>query len=325
MSKGKVVSMVEAMETKAMETQVEQAVTTEDFSKNKDMFEYVMQNVQKIGNKHFVFIPLKLLFIDTDYQRSENISKAKISKLVNKWNANKMDPIRVSIHPEEYRGAIIDGCHRFFAAELMRLKGLECEVMWLSEDPTERKLEEATLFATQFDETDRLTPQEKHKSNCLRKVKENLILQKMIEKYDILLKPEKGRGRAKIGHLAGFSAALDIAKLGESLLDNTFNIVCSARWNFAINGFSSNVLRAVSNILRLHPDYETEIIDAMIKYFVKIEPEKYVAEAMTKYPERKIKEGMLLVLEDYVCETLDIARVYNGGKVQQAMSAVNAA
>ena len=288
---------------------------------NEELFNLTMQNIQQIGNKKLVYIPLKLLFIDTGYQRSEHISKAKISNLVNKWNGNKMDALRVSIHPEENRFAIIDGCHRFFSAEILELKGLECEVLTLSSDPTERRVQEAALFATQNDETDKLTPLEKHKANCLRGIKENIVLQKIIDKYDVLLKPEKGRGRAKVGHLAGFSAALQVAKIGESVLDNTFNIINSSRWNLAINGFHSNVIYSISCALRLHPAYTTEAVQALIDYCIQIEPEKFMAEAITQYPERKIKEALVLVMEDKVCEALNIPRVYFGGDLKQAIAA----
>lgn len=292
---------------------------------SQELFNLTKQNIQQIGTKKLVYIPLKLLFIDSSYQRNEHISKGKINNLVNKWNNNKMDPLRVSIHPEENRFAIIDGCHRFYAATALNFTGLECEVVYLSEDPTERRIQEATLFSTQNDEIDKLTPLEKHKANCLRGIKENITLQKIIDKYDVALKPEKGRGRGKIGHLAGFSAALQVARIGEKVLDDTFNVIGSARWNLAINGYHSDVIRSISSAIRLHPTHTTEVVQTLINYCIKIEPEKFMAEAMTKYPERKAKEAYVLTLEDKVCEALNIPRIYFGGDIKQAITSVSAA
>lgn len=299
--------------------------TVAKVNSNQELFNLTKQNIQQIGKKKLVYIPLKLLFIDSSYQRNEHISKGKITGLVNKWNDNKMDPLRVSIHPEENRFAIIDGCHRYYAANALNFTGLECEVMFLSEDPTERRIQEATLFATQNDETDKLTPLEKHKANCLRGIKENITLQKMIEKYDIALKPEKGRGRGKIGHLAGFSAALQVARISEQVLDDTFNVIGSARWNLAVNGYHSDVIRSISSTIRLHPAHATEVVQTLVDYCIKVEPEKFMAESMTKYPERKTKEAYILTLEDKVCEALNIPRVYFGGDVKQAIAVVTAA
>ena len=300
-------------------------VTVAQVNDNEELFNLTTQNIQQIGKKKLVYIPLKLLCIDSGYQRDEHISKGKISNLVNKWNDDKMDPLRVSIHPEEKCFAIIDGCHRYYAASALNFAGLECEVMFLSSNPAERRVQEATLFATQNDETDKLTPLEKHKANCMRGIKENVYLQKMVDKYNIALKPERGRGRAKINHLAGFSAALQASKISEQHIDNIFNIIVSARWNLATNGFHSYIIRTISRVLRLHPAYTNEIVQTLIDYCIKIEPDSFLAEATVAYPERKIEEACVLTMEDKVCKALNIPRVYFGGNIKQAIAVVTAA
>lgn len=278
----------------------------------KRLFNWTMENCQRIGSKVFVFIPTELLFVDPRFQRVEESSKAKIRTLANNWDDNKMDALKVSAHPETFNFSIIDGYHRFSAGKMKEFTGFSCElIQGLSASPEERLIQEATLFATQTDEVDCLTPMMKHKANVVRGIKENVIVQSLVDKYGINLKPVTSRGRTKIGYLAGFSQALHIAKASDTILDRIFNIICEAKWNLAKNGFSANVLAPLSNMLSLHNgDYD----HVFINYFRDIEPDKFFAEAKVKYPERKEKEALTLLLEDKICEA-GAERVYYGGNV----------
>lgn len=277
------------------------------------LFNWTMENCQRIGNKVFVFIPTELLVVDPRFQRVEESSKTKIRDLANKWDDNKMDALKVSAHPDTFEFSIIDGYHRFSAGVMKEFTGFSCELLQgLSDNPEERLIQEATLFATQTDEVDILSPVMKHKANVIRGVKGNVALQELVEKYSISLKKPGARGRAKIGYLSGFSAALKIANSDETKLDRIFEIICESRWNLATNGFSSYVLDVLKNIMLLH---NTNYDAAIVKYFRNIEPEQFFSEAKAKYPERKTNEALTLFLEDVVCEA-GATRVYFGGRVQ---------
>lgn len=288
-----------------------------------EMFSQTMASKIKVGNKYYAYVPLKRMYVDEDYQRQT--SKAKVRKLAEKWNINKMDALRVSPHPEEGKFSIIDGSHRFHAAQMNGEKFLACEIiMGLSDDPAKRKVEEAKLFSTQGDEVNRLTPQEKHKANVLLGVKENVIVDNICEKYDIPYKPDSARGGHLKGVLAGFAEALRIAKVyGEKLLDEVFYVICESRWNMAYKGMGNAILRSLTNILVLHPDFKAEIKFELIKLFTPIEPEKLLADAMSKYPERKEIERLTLYLEDYLIGEIDgMYRVYSGGNISGYLKAI---
>ena len=288
--------------------------------KNDDnrLFKLTVSNIQQIGNKKYVNMPMELMFIDEQYQRGTVTSKLKIRNLANKWNDAKMDSLKVSIHPEEGRFAIIDGMHRYKAAEIIGKTELNCEVIELSGDPKVRLVQEATLFATQMDEVDNLTPVEKHSANCLRGVIENVILQEVLDFYNIPLKTNPSHGRVKIGHLAGFTSALAIAKKnGKGRLDSIFYVITGARWDIASKGTSSLVIQSIDAMLKLHPDHEEEIKQKLIEMFKPIQPEKFFASAMDTYPERKEKERLVLYLEDKICDELNIEHVYHGGNVKE--------
>ena len=285
----------------------------------KELYDSSISNIQDIGGKKYASVSVKALLVDSDYQRDEFLSHVKVSTLIYKWNPNKMDALRVSNRKDEKAFAVIDGCHRLLAAKYLGMKYVPCEILDLSDDPKQRQIEEARLFATQNDELDKLTPLQKHKANCLCGVKENLFVQKMIEKYDIKVKTNCGRGYGKIGELTGFSQALKIAKANEKLLDHTLNILYSARWNISHVGLGNFTLSAVSNVLRLHAECTEDVKEILINSLIKITPEQFIANSRAKYPERKDVEAITLTMEDIVCEVLGIPRVYNGGNVKAAM------
>lgn len=289
-----------------------------------EMFSQTMASKIKVGNKYYAYVPLKRMVVDEDYQRQT--SKAKVRKLAEKWNINKMDALRVSPHPEEGKFSIIDGSHRFHAAQMNGEKFLACEIiMGLSDDPAKRKVEEAKLFSTQGDEVNRLTPQEKHKANVLLGVKENVIVDNICKKYDIPYKPESARRGGNIkGVLTGFAEALRISKkYGEEMLDAIFYILCESRWDMAYKGMGSVILNSLANILALHPGFKEDIKFELINLFTPIEPEKLFADAMSKYPERKEVERLTLYLEDYLIgEINDMYRVYSGGNINGYLKAI---
>lgn len=284
---------------------------------NKKLYDVTMRNIKSIGCKFFVDIPVELLYSDERFQRVVESSGKKIRLIKENWNVNKLDALKVSPHSEQCMFSVIDGHHRLQAAKLCGIEYLPCEViLGLSANTVERLVQEAEIFATQDDEVEKLTPQQKHKANLILGVKKNVILQKIADKYEIKLRPSaKGRGLTKIGYLQGFTTALDVANYGEEYLDRVFNILTKARWNLATNGFCTQTIHATWNILRLHKNEIDTVHNGMIEYFKMIQPEQFLAEAMAKYPERKRTERNTMLLEDFLVENYGIEKVYYGGIV----------
>jgi len=293
-------------------------------NENKRLWDLTMSNIQKIGGKHYVFVPMELLFIDDRFQRVDENSKTKVNQLVRNWDINKMDSLKGSVHPEELRISVIDGYHRVMAAKALKLPGLEVEILNnMPENPEERLIKEATYFATQGDEVSKLTPVQKHKANVLRGVKENVIVNEMIDQYHINLKKNPSHGRVAAGELAGFTTALVIARNnGKEMLNTVLSILCEARWNLSKNGLSANALATVYNMLRLHPEHKKEIGVVLISLFTSIEPDQLFAQAYAKYPNRGEKERILMYVEYMVCTELGIPRTYNGGNLQSVLAKI---
>ena len=308
------------MAVKKVSTMLKEQI--EKKNSKQQLWDLTMSNIQRIGNKQFVFVPMDLIFIDERFQRVEETSKGKINQLVRNWNDNKLDALKGSLHPEELRISIIDGYHRVMAALILGLPGLIVEVLQnMPDDPKERLIAEATLFATQTDDVNTLTPVQKHKANVLRGVKENVIVSEAAAKYHITLKKNPSHGRVQAGQLAGFTMALGVAKTsGKEMLETVFGILCETRWDTARSGLSSNAIHAVYNILRLHPEHKTEIYKTLVEVLTPMEPDQLFAQAYAKYPTRKERERILLFTEDIICEKLKISRVYHGGSVTTALT-----
>lgn len=289
----------------------------------ENTYNLIMANTIPVGNKRYanILTDEDVIFADKRIQRDNDTSRAKkkIRNLAENWDINKMDALKVVPHPEEHRFSLVDGYHRLSAAIINGEKSLVCEIITgLSDDPEERIIQEATLFATQNDEVDVLAPIERHKANVLRGIPENVIIDELCNKYGIALKKNPSHGRTQVGQLAGFTMALQITKTAEKeIIDKTFYVLCESRWNISKLGLSSNAIHMVANILKLHPEYRDEICSLLIKEFTPIEPEQCFSNAYSKYPARKEKERNLLYLEDVVCENLGITRVYSGGKVRK--------
>ena len=158
--------------TKTSKKEIESAA---EIKAREALFQLTLSNVQKIGNKHFVSVPLSLLFVDEAFQRMDDSSPRVINRLVENWDDNKMDALRVSPHYETNNFSIIDGFHRYTAASEKGIQNLTVEVLQgLSSDVQERLVQEATIFATQNDESESLTIVQKHKANVLRGIQDTL-------------------------------------------------------------------------------------------------------------------------------------------------------
>ena len=288
------------------------------------LYNVVMSNTKKVGKKEYADIPVELLFADELFQRVGSSSKRKIKELADKWNPDKMDALKVVPHPEEKRFSVVDGYHRLSAAIIIGQPSLECEIiMGLSTVPSKRLIQEATLFATQNEEVDTLSPVECHKANVLRGVSENIIVEELINKYHINLKTNPSHGKVQMGQLAGFTMALSVARVsGKATLNDVFDILCQSRWNLSTSGLGSNAIHVVYNLLRLHPEHKEAVRQSLVHIFEGIEPNGLFYKAYAKYPARKERERILLYAEDLVCEELGIARVYYGGSVSDVLKRI---
>ena len=276
------------------------------------LYNMAVNNMQTIGKKKFVCVPLELLATDRRYQRDALTKESKIKFLVDNWNADLMDPIRVSPHPEEAMFYIVNGFHRVEAMRRMGCGDIEAEVLIdMPSDPEQRLIAEAKLFGNQLKAVDMLTAVQSHNANVLAGVSANILLERIVEKYNVNMKPANCKAREKrVNTVTAFVTALNAAKKGEQLLDDIFDIICYAGWNMGTDGFTQYVIQSLSNILSMHPDMRDASKTALKAYFRTREAELILAEAIVKYPLRKKGAQMTLFLEDYLHTTIGMPYVY---------------
>lgn len=310
-------------------------ITPETFRNNKMAYDLVIKNCQTIGGKRFCYIPLDLLEIDEDYQRIFCISMDKVHALTRKWDANKCDPILVAPHPETNTFSVIDGSHRMLVAGALHMEGIVAVLADdLSDDPTERKIQEAELFSEQETNTDHLSPSHKHKAYVVRGIKKYCVLDKCIQGRRLLLNAHELKNMSKEKQdalrasdycvLTGYNAAVQAAAMtnGEETLTNIFNIIEEAGWHGATNGYGANVIVPVKSILNLH-DNDPKVIKAIIGFFKPMEPDTFFAKAHAKYEGRKEKERLTMYLEEEVAKRLGIQPLYTGGDMRKVTSILN--
>ena len=287
------------------------------------MFDGIMANAQKIGNKYFATIYTSLLTTDPTYQRSEVIDPRKVQRLADSWEDGLCDPVQVSPHPEEHKFYAYDGLHRILVQSGMGRTMIVCEInMGLANmEPEARRLEEARLFAKQYDCVDRLSVMQRHKVNVLLGVHENVYVHNLCVKYGISDDKTGLSSRSKaVKTLTGLNKALLIAKKKENYLDDTFNVVCNCGWKTSNDGFKGYVLYAFEHIFASHPDRRSEVAKALIEWLrpegktKKGISEKLVeAEAVSKYITYGDKSiAMTLYMEDYLHREIGLPYTYTG-------------
>lgn len=322
-------------DTLANGTVTENKVITPEAFRNKAAYETVMNNCQTIGGKRFCCIPLGMLEIDEDYQRVYCINMEKVRALVRKWNPNKYEAILVSPHPETSSFAGIDGSHRVLAAGNRGATTILAVLAeGLSDNPTERKIQEAELFSDQGKDNDRLTPAHKHRAYVTRGINKYCIVERCLQGRKLLLnnyelknmtqEKQDALKAADYKVLTAYSDIVTVAALtnGEETLTNILDIIEKSGWHTAPNGYCSNIIRSLKQVLNIH-DNNPQTVNAIISYFKYTEPDTYIAKARAKYENRRRVEALTMYLEEEVAKRLGIQPLYTGGDLRKVTSAIN--
>lgn len=285
------------------------------------LYDLAMQNITEVGNKgmgsvkRFALVPVELLRINDEYQRTETVSMKKVKWLVDNWDENASDPIKTSPHPETHTLDVVDGIHRLTAAKMRRQSYIVCEIIDFTNLPLDQRVKaEAQLFSGQTKGKNPLSPIERHKANLLLGDPDCTALQKILDKYELVLNQDrKGHrgGRSKKGKFAAYSASLGLIRTyGAEILDIAVDILCNASWNLATDGFSQRNVRSIARLMTLHPEHVEEIRAAMIAYLTPMQPMELASSAHAAYPRRKEEERMIMFLEDVMADQIGFEKVY---------------
>ena len=284
------------------------ATTATENDSLADLFDNTEDNVQRIGEMEIASIPLKLCEIDPSYQRVETYTESAVNNIAAHWDNTKVGLPKVSRHPEEKRYYVIDGMHRLFAARKIGKKNLTCEIVTLSNNPMERRKQEATLFIGQI-EVDIMKPMDQHKAKVMMGIPEYVEVDDIIKNTDgVEFKTRNGKGLGKPTHLTGYKEFVRLCKgRGKEHCQDVLDALIGAGWNMFGNGLGNRPLRMVSNVLFMHKgdEVKAEIARILRNYEVNL----FLSKARGEYPECKPTQAATLYLEDYVCTNLNIPRL----------------
>lgn len=289
----------------------ETGIISED---QKILFESTMNNMKECGRKgngkFTCSIPVSLLKIDPAYQRISTRTKAKLKKLASNWNEDKLTPIIVVPHPEEYCFYIIDGYGRLIVSTTMlsiTYKSLDAIVLTrVPKDKKERQKFEAELFIGQGSEVERITPVQMHNARLLIGDIAAINLQELLDTYAVSYVSTSGqRDKAVLG---SYDTAYHISKRnGKKCLEFIFSIIENAGWKNETNGYSKTIMNGLKNIWNAYPT--PELHNKMHMYFSdtlrETDPSGLISKAKARYPERSDKVIVALYLADMLIQNMN--------------------
>lgn len=263
-----------------------------------------------------VTVPLSCCYVDKRYQGMR--MHKHLDKLINKWDLRKLGPITIVPHPEEYRFAIVDGQGRFLVAPMKGLDRLNATVLMdAPEDEEERLKFEAERFIGQDEETEEVKQVEKHLARVLLKEEAAMIIERLLKKYDVKFLATKGSRKESV--LGSYPNTYGIALThGGKCLDFAFSIIENAGWHKEKNGYSTFVMNSLKEVWVAHPMERDRMHCYLSENLRQIDPEKFGANAISKYPKREKRAACILYMEDIVCDGLCIEkRIYKLNKSEK--------
>lgn len=246
-----------------------------------------MNTCIEIGNKVFCCIPLTMLRIDHDtYQRPLHKT---CNQIIENWDDDKCDPITVNYRSDGYF-YVIDGQHRTEAARKLGIDFLVCNVfVGLS------IVQEAEIFAGQFDGKTKLSPIDSFKANIVRGEKVDILLKEVCDSYGVLIK--KGKAPMVLGSL---TVARRIVKQDRAILEWVFDVLLESNWGIYNDTFNADMLQSLSWIYTRNKDYLVNAKDKLVTFFSDITPKELRAIGNMKYPMYGHGTGMFYVMTNIV-------------------------
>lgn len=279
----------------------------------KILFESTMNNMKECGRKgngkFTCSIPVSLLKVDSSYQRISTRTKSRLRKLANNWNEDKLTPIIVVPHTEEYCFYIIDGYGRLIVSTTMldvAYKALDAIVLTkVPKDKKERQRFEAELFIGQGSEVERITPVQMHNARLLIGDIAAIDLQNMLDKHGVSYVSTPGqRDKAVIG---SYATAYEISKRnGKKCLEFIFSIIENAGWKNEVNGYSKTIMKSLKDIWNAYstPELHNKMHSYLSDAFRETDPVHLISKARSRYPERDDKVMVGLYLADMLIDDL---------------------
>lgn len=287
--------------------------TKNEIEARSSLYNTVVSNLQAFGvdsGAHVAIgnFPPELLYVDP---RIQGLRQHKNTmKIVNNFDIRKLAPIVVVLHPEEKRASVVDGKCRVEVATILGKEKLPVltaiVLMDAPQDDLKARLRfEAEYFRTQDDGVQKLKPLEKHLASVICKDKAACDLEEVLNKYDVAIKVTGGpRDPGVLGSYTDILATAN--QFGVPGLEFTFSIIKNAGWQYETNGYATHITRMFRQIFKSYKNYATEIAEYLGVALRETTPMLFAAEARTTYPIRDYRIACVLLLQDMICEHLNL-------------------
>lgn len=251
----------------------------------ESLYKIAAQN--KVGNKIMAQVPLYLITVDANYQRTETFSKAKGEEIALNFIEEAYDPIKLNKRDGIFYCPA--GQHRIYAHVIMGREFIGAELFSV---PYEQEVE---IFLSQDDNRSKLTPYDRYKAGLAAKRREDVQLYNICQRYSISISSQRN-GNA----LSSISTAKRILETyGTSGLEWVCFILKECNWTTEKKGLDSRIFRALKNVYRNTEGSEEAKVD-IISYFIGKSPIQFFAASIAAYPERDIERALTNFLMDII-------------------------
>ena len=266
-----------------------------------NMNETIFRNAKEIGGRKFADIPVHALKIDAHYQRPINdTGRLHIENMAKNWSNEKCDPLRVS-----YRGGsfyIVDGQHRYYAAQKAGVDFLVCEIMSNTSSQAE-----AVIFAQQNENKTVLRPYNlyrawKHASSEIHNPQTDAAqhVADVCGQYNLAVVPD-ARGRKFGGAISCVTDLMRFACLPGGL-EWGMDLLYNAGWTASYGGLSKSIVSALRRVYQeFKPHSGDETSEALLSLLTAYTPNALDCSSRSYYPSASTKAARFyLALRDCV-------------------------
>lgn len=256
------------------------------------LFNMASQN--RMGNKIMAQVPLYMIALDENYQRTENFSKAKGDQIAANFIEEAYDPIKLN-----WRDGLLycpAGQHRIYAHIIMKKDFITAELFKV---PYEAEVD---IYLSQDDNRSKLAPYDRYKAGLAAKKETSLALQNICSEFDVIILPKMISAPRQ---LRSITIAEDILKTyGERGLRWILSILAESNWLDEPRALDSRIFRALRNTYRKAILVSVEEVESckrrIIATFSETTPERFYASSQIKIPTMDAEVAMTRVLADIV-------------------------
>lgn len=206
----------------------------------KMMGDALMANAKVINGVKYLEIPLQMLTIQTLYQRH---NKGHEKAIAAQWDKRKAGVITVSYRDGVFY--IIDGQHRFLAANIVGEESMTCQVY---ENLTIEQ--EAEIFGSQMENVVKLNTSETFRAMLVAKHEKETEIANICKKYNLVIMPNENGEKPVLKALKAAENSYRI--YGRKCLEFTFDIIKQSGWHNERNAYSEVMVISLRNVFANH-------------------------------------------------------------------------